>query len=112
MLQVRFWYIFYTLHEGQMSRLFEFDTAKSAANLAKYAIDFIAAQRLWEDEELIEVFSRADDEFRNIAIGVLENNHWTAVITYRGEYIRIISVRRSRLREVALYESQRSGKGF
>jgi len=95
-----------------MSRLFEFDAAKSAANLAKHGIDFESAQRLWDDEELIEVFSRADDEFRNIAIGVLEKRHWTAVITYRDEYIRIISMRRSRLREVALYESQRSGKRF
>ena len=95
-----------------MSRLFEFAAAKSAANLTRHGIDFESAQRLWEDEELIEVYSRADDELRNVAIGVLENKHWTAVITYRGEYIRIISVRRSRLREVALYESQRSGKRF
>ena len=95
-----------------MNRAFEFDVTKSVANLAKHGIDFVTAQQLWEDEELIETNSRSDDEFRNIVIGVLEKKHWTAVITYRDEYIRIISVRRSRLREVALYESQRLGKRF
>ena len=32
--------------------------------------------------------------------------HWSPIITYRLEEIRIISVRRSRELEVALYESQ------
>jgi uncharacterized DUF497 family protein len=32
------------------------------------------------------------------------SKHWSAVVTYRSENIRIISVRRSRPEEVALYE--------
>ena len=32
--------------------------------------------------------------------------HWSAVITYRDGRVRLISVRRSRAEEVALYESE------
>ena len=40
-----------------------------------------------------------------MVIGKISNKHWSAIITYRGEAIRIISVRRSRREEVELYES-------
>lgn len=38
-------------------------------------------------------------------IGLIHNKHWSAVITYRGVNVRLISVRRSRTEEVELYES-------
>jgi uncharacterized DUF497 family protein len=91
-----------------MVRLFEFDAAKSVANLAKHGIDFTAAQKLWEDENQVEFVARTADEPRLFVVGVVDNKHWTAVITYRSDCIRIISVRRSRWKEVAIYESQRS----
>ena len=34
---------------------FEFDEAKSKANLDKHGIDFVAARRLWKDPCLLEV---------------------------------------------------------
>jgi len=39
-------------------------------------------------------------------MGKIKNKHWTGVITYRSEKIRIISVRRSRKEEIDIYESQ------
>lgn len=33
------------------------------------------------------------------------HKYWAAIITYRGQAIRIISVRRARDNEVSLYES-------
>jgi len=84
---------------------FEFDSKKSDRNLAKHGINFEEAQRLWNDPLLLEVPARTEDEPRSIIIGVIESKHWSAVITHRSERIRIISVRRSRLEEVALYES-------
>jgi len=84
---------------------FEFDTAKSTANRAKHGIDFIEAQAIWLDTDLIEVAARSEDEPRFLVIGLIDSKHWSAVVTYRGETIRIISVRRSRELEVALYES-------
>ncbi len=65
----------------------------------------MAAQELWIDPELIELRVKSEDEPRFLVIGIIDNKHWTAVITYRGSTIRIISVRRSRKKEVELYES-------
>jgi len=86
-------------------RDFEYDDKKSTLNLKKHGIDFVAAQELWIDPELVEVQAKSEDEPRFLVIGRIANKHWSAIITYRGHTIRIISVRRSREREVALYES-------
>lgn len=84
---------------------FEFDERKSATNLAKHGIDFIDAQLLWLDPDMLEIPARTDDEPRFLVIGRINTKHWSAVITYRETRIRIISVRRSRSEEVSLYES-------
>lgn len=55
--------------------MFEFDENKSLSNLEKHGIDFESAKKLW-----------------------------TAIFTTRGENIRIISVRRSRVSEQRVYE--------
>ena len=83
---------------------FEFDEAKSRSNKAKHGIDFVEAQALWLDDMLIEVPARTQDEPRFVVIGMIGNGHWSAVITYREDRIRLISVRRSRDEEVVLYE--------
>lgn len=83
---------------------FEFDASKSAANKAKHGIDFTEAQVLWLDEMRIEIPARTADEPRFLVIGVIAGRHWSAVITYRGDRVRIISVRRSRPEEIAIYE--------
>jgi hypothetical protein len=83
---------------------FEFDPRKSRANLAKHGIDFVEAQRLWDDPDLLEIPAKTEDEPRWVVVGRISSKHWSAVITYRGESLRIISVRRSRTEEVALYE--------
>ena len=84
--------------------LFEFDEAKSASNLIKHGIDFIEAQSLWSDGDLLIVPAKDLDELRFVAIGMIGFKHWSAVFTLRGESIRIISVRRSRDKEVEAYE--------
>ena len=84
---------------------FEFDAAKSEANRAKHGIDFVLAQSLWNDPMLLEVPAKTDDEPRFLVIGQIDGKHWSAVITYRGSNVRLISVRRARTEEVALYES-------
>ncbi len=43
---------------------FEFDEAKSQANLDKHGIDFVAAQELWSDPYLLEVRAKTEDEPR------------------------------------------------
>lgn len=83
---------------------FEFDPAKSAANRVKHGIDFDAAQAIWRDLHRIEVPARTTDEARWMVIGQVDGHYWSAVVTYRDEHVRIISVRRSREGEVAIYE--------
>jgi uncharacterized DUF497 family protein len=84
---------------------FEFDPEKSTANLDKHGIDFAAAQVLWDDSDLLQIPARTTDEPRSLVIGRIKGKCWSAVITYRSDTVRIISVRRSRIEEVALYES-------
>ena len=85
--------------------IFEFDEQKSLTNLDKHGIDFVNAQELWQDPDLIEIPAKTSDEPRFLIVGIIKEKHWSGVITYRGSNIRIISVRRSRTEEVALYES-------
>jgi hypothetical protein len=84
---------------------FEFDAAKSESNRTKHGIDFAEAQRLWNDPMLLEIQAKTEDEPRFLVIGLIDGKHWSAVLTYRGANIRLISVRRARTEEVALYES-------
>jgi len=83
---------------------FEFDSEKSVANQEKHGIDFLQAQALWDDADYIEIPLKIADELRFMVIGLVEGKAWSGIITYRGESIRIISVRRSRKEEVELYE--------
>ena len=85
---------------------FEFDQRKSSANKLKHGIDFAEVQRLWHDMALVEVPARCEDEVRRLVVGVIDGKHWSAVITYRAERIRLISARRSREEEVAIYEGR------
>lgn len=85
---------------------FEYDNAKSMHNLAKHGIDFDEAQRLWDGRKTVMLRSNnpGNDTARYLVLGMIDGKHWTAVITMRGERIRIISVRRSRKNEEAIYD--------
>jgi uncharacterized protein len=84
---------------------FEYDLHKSTSNKSKHGIDFVEAQELWEDDNYIEIPLKTSGELRFVVIGKLQGNYWSAIITYRREKVRIISVRRSRKEEVDIYES-------
>ena len=84
---------------------FEFDPIKSKNNKKKHGINFIEAQALWDDPDLLEIPARTTDEQRFLVVGKIEAKHWSGIITYRSENIRIISVHRAREEEIELYES-------
>ncbi|MEQ9490973.1 MAG: BrnT family toxin [Alphaproteobacteria bacterium] len=86
--------------------LFEFDAAKSAANLSKHGIDFEQAQAVWDDPWMLEAPARTEDEPRFLSIGLIEDKHWAVVWTPRGDAVRIISARRARKEEIGYYESE------
>jgi uncharacterized DUF497 family protein len=86
--------------------VFEYDRQKSTENRQKHGIDFEQAQALWADPQLLEIPARVSDEPRWILIGKIADKNWSAVITRRGENIRLICVRRSREDEVTIYENE------
>ena len=86
---------------------FDFDNRKSETNRAKHEINFVDAQILWEDPDVVEIPARTEDEPRFMVIGRIGDRIWAGIITYRGDTVRIISVRPARRKEIAIYE----GKG-
>jgi uncharacterized DUF497 family protein len=83
---------------------FEYDANKSESNKIKHGIDFEKEQVIWEDPDRLLVPARIQGEPRFLLIGKIKEKHWSAIFTMRGESIRIISVRRSRKKEVDKYE--------
>jgi hypothetical protein len=85
---------------------FELTYDKSEANKLKHGIDFVEVQSLWDDWDVLEIPTKAvEDEGRCLVVGKIYEKHWSAVITYRDDFIRIISVPRAREREVEYYKS-------
>lgn len=74
---------------------FEFDPGESERNLRKHGIDFKAAQALWDDPRLLEAPVNTAGEPRWLAVGEIAGTQWSAIVTYRNEVVRIVSVRRS-----------------
>ena len=88
---------------------FEYDENKSETNKSKHGIDFEEAKELWKDPYSFELPStQSEDEDRFLVLGQIDAKNYTAIITYRDDIIRIISVRRSREKEIKLYESIRA----
>lgn len=84
---------------------FEFDEQKSSSNKLKHGIDFIEAQKLWNDPERVEIQARNLDEIRYMIIGRIGKDLWAGIFTIRDRDIRIISVRKAREYEKEIYES-------
>lgn len=84
---------------------FEYDPGRNSGNLQKHGIDFETAKGLWDDQDRLEIPVKVTGEMRAMVIGMTGGKHWSAIITYRGDTIRLISVRRARKEEIALYEN-------
>lgn len=88
---------------------FEFDDTKNVINQRKHGIDFEEAQALWNDPNRLEIPAKTEDEPRWVVIGKIREKHWSAIMTFRNDCIRLISVRRARTEEIVLYESEKLG---
>jgi len=88
---------------------FEYDENKSLINKEKHGIDFVDAQNLWQDENVLIVPANiTGDETRYAIISIFKNKCYTAIFTLRDEMYRIISVRRCRKNEEKSYEKNNS----
>jgi uncharacterized DUF497 family protein len=84
---------------------FEYDENKSNSNKQKHGIDFEGVKVLWNDDNMVEIKTSFSSEERYINIGKINNKFYTVVTTYRADKIRIISARRSREKEIEIYDS-------
>jgi uncharacterized protein len=85
--------------------IFEFDSEKSERNKEKHGIDFVDAQKLFDDSRSFGFQARSKDEPRFAMIAEFNAKLWVAFYTIRENRVRIISVRRARKGEETLYES-------
>jgi len=87
----------------------EYDEKKSLINKEKHSIDFVEAQKLWQDEDALVVPANiVDDETRYALISKILTKCFVAIFTIRDDIYRIISVRRCRKNEEKNYENNYS----
>jgi uncharacterized protein len=86
--------------------MFEWDTAKAAANLAHHGVRFEFAVRVFDDSARVEFdVSRArDGEPRRKCVGHIAGKLYVVVFTMRGGIRRIISARRTNRSEEKRYD--------
>ncbi len=85
---------------------FDWDENKRETNLAKHGIDFVRAKEIWEGHVIEIPSSRTRyGEARYIALGLVESEVIAVVYTWRRRTRRIISARKARKNEKALYEN-------
>jgi uncharacterized DUF497 family protein len=82
---------------------FDWDPVKNTSNQAKHGISLAEACALWRGP-VVTLPSRNPDELRQLAIGLVDGKHWTVVYAPRGDHLRLISARRSRTNEKALFQ--------
>lgn len=87
---------------------FEYDLKKSQSNKAKHDMDFEEAKELWADPDRLEAPVMRPGEERFIVIGAMRGTYWAAIITYRENAVRLISVRRARSEERKHYETDKN----
>lgn len=75
----------------------DYDADKDEINRFKHRLPLAFGARVFEDEEHVVVpsFREVDAEERYKAIGVIDGKLHTVVHVWRGDVIRLISVRRS-----------------
>ena len=64
-----------------------------------------------EGSGAVEAPTETGNEPRFVVVGVIGVKHWAAVRTFRGDNVRIISVRRARKEEIRRYESAQDDNG-
>ncbi|MEK6756401.1 MAG: BrnT family toxin [Bacteroidota bacterium] len=81
--------------------IYEWDERKRVSNLEKHGLDFYRAKRVYEADRkiTIETTKEGSRERRFLDIAEVESACVALVYTYRGESVRIISMRHARRKE-------------
>ena len=88
-------------------RKYEWDESKRAANIAKHGVDFDAVNGFVWRTAILNPSPRGG-EMRFAAAGYIGERVYRLIFTWRGERIRIISLRRANRQEVRDYERSRT----
>ena len=84
-----------------------FDPAKDAVNIAKHGVSMALASELdWESAQLWLDTRKEYGEIRIIALALIKTRLFYVAFTDRGDYRRIISLRKANAREAKRYVSQ------
>jgi len=87
---------------------YEWDNHKKIANKIKHGVDFESASDFEWDSALEALDTRETyGEERWIAIGLISKRLHVLIYTFRGNNIRLISLRKANDREVTFYEENR-----
>lgn len=85
---------------------YEWNEAKAAANFVKHGIAFEDVKDFMWESAVVFIDSRKDYvEFRWIAISSLKDRLHVLVYTWRGDRIRILSLRKANNREFRSYQN-------
>ncbi len=88
---------------------FEYDENKSQTNEQKHGIDFLKAQKLWQDENALLVPANiVNNETRYALISKIVGKCYVAIFTIRDDAYRTISVGRCRKNEEQGYGNNNS----
>lgn len=86
---------------------YQWDETKRAANLSAHKVDFTAIQRFdWETATFAVDRRRSYGEVRIIGVGRIGTRLHVVVFTIRGEFIRLISLRKANQREIEKHEKE------
>lgn len=85
---------------------FTFDPAKDEANRFKHGLRLAFGRQVFaaEDHVVLPTIRLGDEEERFKAIGMIDGKLYTAVHVWRGDVVRLISVRRSNSSEQRDYD--------
>lgn len=89
----------------------DYDPDKDEANRIKHDVPLVFGVRVFSDPEvaIVPTVRIGDEEERFKAIGMVDGKLWTAIHVWRGEIVRMISVRRSNAREQRDYDRDPGG---
>jgi uncharacterized DUF497 family protein len=87
--------------------IYEWDERKRVANLEKHGLDFYRGKRVYEAEQkiTIETTKAGSRERRFLDIAEVESGCVALVYTYRGESVRIISMRHAKRKERRAFDA-------
>lgn len=82
---------------------YERDWRKSRDNETKQGVSFMYVIDIWLNW-VLTMPSRRKGESRKLSTGIIAGEYWTAIGESKGESRRIISARRSTIKEMARYD--------